>query len=527
MPSMPTSLDELKLVKLRELREKQERNRQLETELHVRQADRLRTDPVAWVDERLGEHIWSKQVQILKSLNSHRRTAVKSCHGVGKSHVASRAVGWWLDTHPDGFVVTTAPSFQQVKAVLWRYIRQMHRKGLRGTVNQTEWHLDGDLIAYGRKPADKDDTAFQGIHAEHVLVVLDEASGVPEELWDAAASLTTSEGSSILAIGNPADPLSRFAKVCQPGSGWNVITISTFDAPFFTGEKVPADVAARLPTQIVLDDARSDYGEDSPLWQWKILGEFPEDATDQVVRSSDLAKCQIERDMPYTESELTPVVLGVDVGGGGDETVVRERRGRMVGREWRERDDDTMSVVRLVQKAQQITGATLVNIDYTGIGAGPADRLQELANLGQFPARIGKIKVGSQARDPKLYTNLKAEIWWEIGRKLSEHGGWDLAPAVYDNAGGWLAGAENIDKTAAQLLSVKWFTDAAGRIVIEKKEDVIARIGRSPDNADALLLAFYTPPRGGFATFVEGWIAQKQDVAVPKPAFDIAALKAS
>jgi uncharacterized protein YgbK (DUF1537 family) len=88
-------------------------------------------DPVSWVQDRLGEHVWSKQREVMTALQAHRRVAVRSCHGVGKSHIASRAAAWWLDAHPPGqaFVVTTAPTFPQVRAILWRYIRQAHRAG--------------------------------------------------------------------------------------------------------------------------------------------------------------------------------------------------------------------------------------------------------------------------------------------------------------------------------------------------------------------------------------------------------------
>ena len=143
-------------------------------------------DPMAsrgpeWVRTRLREHVWSRQEEIMDAIRDSRRTAVKSAHATGKSHIASRAVAWWLDTHPidDVFVVTTAPSTNQVKAILWRYIRVAHRKaGLPGYITEgdtPEWKWDGTLVAYGRKPqdlrnAEEAATAFQGIHAKYVLV---------------------------------------------------------------------------------------------------------------------------------------------------------------------------------------------------------------------------------------------------------------------------------------------------------------------------------------------------------------------
>jgi hypothetical protein len=159
-------------------------------------------DPVRWVRERLKQVAWSKQREILAAIRDHRKTAVRSCHGVGKSHIAAVAVAHWLDTHPPGeaFVVTTAPTAAQVRAILWRYIRRNHKRGgLPGRVNQTEWFIDDEIVAYGRKPADQDESAFQGIHARFVLVVIDEACGVPEQLWIAADALATNVDCRILA----------------------------------------------------------------------------------------------------------------------------------------------------------------------------------------------------------------------------------------------------------------------------------------------------------------------------------------
>jgi hypothetical protein len=129
-------------------------------------------DPVGWVRDRLREHLWSKQAEIASSVVGHRYTAVQSCHDAGKSFLAARLTAWWLDVHPAGeaFVVTTAPTAPQVSAILWREIGKAHKKGrLTGRItggSVPEWKLDdGEIIAYGRKPADYDQAAFQGIHA--------------------------------------------------------------------------------------------------------------------------------------------------------------------------------------------------------------------------------------------------------------------------------------------------------------------------------------------------------------------------
>lgn len=453
---------------------------------------RYRDDPVAWVHCRLGQTVWSKQGEILEAVRDHRRTAVRSAHGVGKSWSAALVACWWLDTHPaeTAFVVTTAPTFPQVRAILWRYIRRMHAAGsLPGRVNQTEWLIGEELVAFGRKPADYSESAFQGIHAPHVLVILDEACGIAPQLWVAADALTTNEGCRLFAIGNPDNPASEFKRVCTPGSGWHAIGISAYDSPNLTGEQVPDDVAQALVSAEWVEEKRREWGEDNPLYKSKVLGEFSEDSEWQVVRQSDVAACRIPPDKPHPESDLVPIELGVDVGGGGDETVIRERRGRKAGREWRAHTDRPEKIAPLVLNAIRETGATMVKVDSIGVGFGVIGELRNMASRGMHQARISAVNVAEKASQPDKYANLRAEIWWEIGRGLSERGGWDLSQM------------DNADATVAQLLEPQWDVDPQGRIRVEKKEEIIKRLGRSPDNADALLLAFYAAPRPNLRFF--------------------------
>lgn len=132
---------------------------------------------------------------------------MKSCHGSGKSFRAARIAAWWLSTHAPGeaFVVTTAPTYKQVHAVLWREIGRAHRLAdLPGRITlEDEWYIGQELVGFGRKPADYDPSAFQGIHARYVLVIIDEAGGVPKAIFDAVDSLATNIHARVLAIGNP------------------------------------------------------------------------------------------------------------------------------------------------------------------------------------------------------------------------------------------------------------------------------------------------------------------------------------
>jgi len=257
------------------------------------QPDPYLHDPAGWVQARLGEFLWSKQRAIAESVRDHRRTAVKSCHDVGKSWTASRIAAWFLSVHPPGeaIVVSTAPTYKQVHAILWEEIRAAAKKAaargnpLPGRVLQSdEWKLDdGTLIGIGRKPADTDEHGFQGIHRRYVLAIIDEGCGVPAQLYTAVEAITTNADCRILVLGNPDDPSTEFAEVCKPGSGWNVIRISAFDSPNFTDEPVPDALRPLLIDPDWVQDKKRRWGVESPRYTSKVLGEFPDIGEDVLI----------------------------------------------------------------------------------------------------------------------------------------------------------------------------------------------------------------------------------------------------
>lgn len=448
-------------------------------------------DPALWVSERMGEFLWSKQRDIAASVAAHRRTAVHSAHDVGKSFLASRIACWWIESHPPGeaFVVSTAPTFTQVKAVLWREIGAAHEDAkLRGRVNLTEWYIGRRLVAKGWKPAaetavptergaSSGKAVFQGIHARYVLVILDEAGGVPASIWEGAEALTTNEHARILAIGNPEDPTTRFAEVCAPDSGWSVIHVDGHESPNFTHEQVPEELRDLLLSPRWAEEKRQEWGEDSALYVSKVRGRFPTSASDGVVPLGWVRRCQAD-DRPAVI--LDPVELGVDVGAGVDQTVIRERRGPVAGRAWRIRTADSEKAVALVLQAIDESGAVRVKVDVIGVGWGIAGRLEGLRQEGRHTAEIVYVNVAEASAEPHRFPNLRCELWWEIGRRLSQDGGWDLRALDED--------------TVAQLIAPKWKLQG-GRTKVESKEETKKRLHRSsPDDADALLLAFYVPP---------------------------------
>lgn len=411
------------------------------------------------------------------------------------SWLMARLIGWWIDSHPLGqaFVVTTAPTNKQVKAVLWKEIRRVWKTAnLPGRMNQTEWWINGEMVAMGRKPSDYDPTAFQGIHAKWMLLIIDEGCGVPEQIYIAGNSLAANEFSRIVVIGNPDDADSHFAKVCEPGSGWNVIPISAFDTPNFTGEDAPIEVKENLVSHIYVEEMKRDVGEDSGVYVSKVLGRFPINKIDGVIPLSWIRQCQ-DDDVEYSNDMLLPVELGVDVGAGGDDTSIRVRHGILAGESLSlttpEAEEAYAAIVEMIVR----NNATRVKIDVIGLGWGLIGMLRQTILRGRhyneileeevdisFCEVVG-VNVGQAATDPTRFPRLRDQLWWEVGRELSRTKGWDL---------------RNVDDvTVGQLIRPTWRPDLANRHKIESKEDTMKRTHtKSPNEADALLLAFCEPP---------------------------------
>ena len=447
--------------------------------------------PVEWTTDRRKAFVWSKQAEILESVRDHPRTAVKSCHGIGKSWVAANLALWWIDSHEPGsaIVVSTAPTYQQVHAILWEEIRKGHRSaGLDGVVLKSdEWQdSTGDIVGFGRKPADTDEHGFQGIHRRFVLVIIDEACGVPKQLFTAAEAIVTNADCRILVIGNPDDPGTEFGEVCKPGSGYNVIKISAFDTPNFTGEPVPDPLPSLLVSRDWVEDKRKRWGVDSPLWQSKVLGEFPEVSENSLLRPGWITRAQTNQ----FDARPSPLTLGVDVARfGTDKTVICERRGPRF-RITRTIDISPTTLVagevvaeqrRILAETGQVPSA---QVDTVGVGGGVADILREQGAL------VVDMVAGAAAREPKRFANARAEWYWQL-RDLFEADQVDLDPTD--------------DELAAQLAAIRYELTSKSLIKIESKDDMRARGVQSPDRADAMMLAVGTPATGrtgsGFYNF--------------------------
>jgi hypothetical protein len=289
--------------------ERERRLRALVAQRHF--GPRYDIDVAAWSRDFLDVHLWSKQVEVARSLVENRYTAVPACHDSGKSFFAAVAGCWWSTNHKEEetFLTSTAPTAPQVSAILWREIAALHSRGkLPGRITMgviPEWKIGNRLIGFGRKPSDYDQSAFQGIHARFPVIIVDEAGGIPKQLWDAVDALATNENARVLAIGNPDDATSHFATICQPNSGWHVIPIDGLATPGMTEERLRAYpqlyqyfidneipfVEEEVPDylyEVLLSpgwvaERLHRWGPKSALWIAKVRGKFPPTGSEGII----------------------------------------------------------------------------------------------------------------------------------------------------------------------------------------------------------------------------------------------------
>lgn len=224
-----------------------------------------RRDPEAWLADVVGKRWYSKQAEVASLVVDgefpQTQTVVKSCNGAGKTNLAGDLATWAVAVH-DPFevsVLLSAPIFAQIRANTFRYIADnfgdakargfvlpgymMSLPSLR--VDRPGGGLPKDVIQ-AKRPADNNlISSFQGTHDGYVMVVLDEAGGLPEDLWIGANAVTTNENVAILAIGNPdsvGTPFQRRFVEREKFCDWRTATISAYDTPNFTGETIyPGD----------------------------------------------------------------------------------------------------------------------------------------------------------------------------------------------------------------------------------------------------------------------------------------------
>lgn len=457
---------------------------------------KAKKNPHWWIQEVLGDRLWSKQIEICKSVVEHERTAVPASFGVGKTFLAARIVLWWLFNFKPGKVITTAPTSRQVKDLLWKEIRTAHAKAkmpLGGTPLTLSLTLNDEQFAVGFSTDDTNMDMFTGYHSPNQLVVFDQAGGIPPMVWDAAEGLMTSDFCRWLVISNTAIVDCEFANICMPDrhskhGDWNIIPITAEESPNVVAGK---NIYPGLVSHDWVRKKEKSWGKEDPLYRIFVKAEFVPTAQMSVIPYPYLIKAYENEGVLGNYIEI-----GLDVARSGlDSTVWAVRSGSKLLALYRVTGNNTMQVagmtVELVRDVQIKYNLPVnqIKVDIIGLGAGVYDRLVEL-NLPVTPVNNAESLV---VVDRERYLNVRAEMAWSFRRRMELEG--VGLKSVYAESD------EVIEYLRGDLQAIKYQISSSGKIQIQAKEDLKLELGRSPDCWDAVVLAFETP--GGGVPFVE------------------------
>jgi phage terminase large subunit len=442
----------------------------------------FQTSPVEWVEEAFGEDLWARQCEILNSIRDNRRTAVRSCFDIGKSFIAARVALWFLYSFPHSKVITTAPTFRQVEGILWREIRvakQKARINLKGDLTTTRLNIAPDWFAFGFSTDEP--TGFQGFHAVHILLIVDEAAGIDEGIFKASEGVVSSESARTLLIGNPTNLAGTFYSSFKMPN-YHHIHIGAFDTPNFTTFGITVDdirqntwepkIIGPLPRPYLITpewvyDKYLRWGDESPMWQAMVMGDFPQQGDDTLI---PLSKIEAATRKVIINLEADPWVVGADIARFGiDKTVFCLRHGNAAIELQKYGMLDTMSTSARLHDYLFINSLASANIDAIGVGAGVVDRMKQTDGS----KTINGINVAIPSHEPEMFANLRAEMYWHL-RTLFIEGNISI-PADED--------------LMSQLANTK-YKFVNGKVQIEAKDDMKKRGLPSPDCADALALAF-------------------------------------
>jgi phage terminase large subunit len=512
-------------------------NEQLTLEEQIAAAEEIRAiyepQPHLLVRDIFGATTWSAQDDIVQSVFRNKITCVKTCNAVGKSYIAARVALAYLTIYPGSIVVTTAPTWRQVKDVLWREfavaVKRSKMPLTKKEVKQAGLDIAEDWYAVGLST--KYPENFFGYHADRILVIVDEAGGVEEPIFKGVNAITPNINARVLLIGNPTNPSGTFFDYFnKPELGATCFTISAFQSPNFTAtgitsvEKllkvftVPAgsgydqaewirmvniELQKRMDQKFaplidpsVVFSRYHEWGPDSPAWQALVLGEFPSQAEQSLI-PMNIAQMAFgmggkDQETGKTFAELSgwnipdgPERYGVDMARfGGDRTVVTPRHGGWVRKQiaWN-RIDLMTSADRIVDIIDTDDPLGRVNIDDTGNGGGTTDRIMQKSKerVAQdepaYEFRLAAYNMSSKERmaEPLRYYDVTSEQYWNlrnwfVKKKIAFE---DYDQELYD-----------------ELVGRRWGI-VNGKIKVESKDEYRKRTnGKSPDKSDSLALSF-------------------------------------
>lgn len=431
--------------------------------------------PALFAQEVLGADPTEQQWQASRAIVEKRRVSIRSGHGTGKSTFMAWCVLWFLACYFPAKVPATAPTSHQLEDVLWAEIAKWHRQmalKFPALAAQFEWSAGAfrmkaapnESFSVARTSRPEKPEALQGFHSDNILFLIDEASGVSDNVFEVAEGALSTDGAFVVMAANPTRQSGYFFDSHHKmRAAWAALHWSGEDSP-------------RVSRQYIANMEKK-YGRHSPVFKVRVLGEFI-GAVDGVI---SLELCEAARIREVEVNAAAPVVWGVDVARFGDDSsALAKRKGNHQlepVREWYGKDTmQTVGIIKAEFDAAKVKPAA-INVDVIGIGSGVVDRLKE---LGLPAVGVNVAESESANASPEIsFNRLRDELWWK-GREWLEARDCKLC---------------DDDETIGELTTPTYTILSNGRIQVERKEDMKKRGVKSPNRADAWLLTFY---EGGY-----------------------------
>lgn len=418
--------------------------------------------------------VW--QQDVLEKFPHCQRQAMTACKGPGKSTVLAWLIWNFLLTRIEPKVVCLSITGDNLSDGLWTELAKWQNRSAL-LMDQFEWTSTkityksrpetwfASARSYPRygNPQQQADT-LAGIHAEHAMAVLDEAGGIPVSvLASADAILSGSPDTHLLMAGNPTNQDSALGfAVLNQRHLWDVTEI--------TGDPDDPKRSPRVPIEWARQQIEA-WGRDNPWVMVNVFGRFPPSGLNTLISPDEVRDAQKRH---YTEPQYAgfPKILGVDVARfGDDESVIFKRQGRVAFPPLRMRNLDSLQGGSHTARIATEWGADSIQIDATGgYGSGWYDVLHGM----NYSHALG-VQFAGKAHQPERYYNKRAEMMFDLCTWIKDGG---ALPPVPEMVVG---------------LSTQTYSFKGGRILVEEKDQIKARIGRSPDLEDALACTFAYP----------------------------------
>jgi hypothetical protein len=473
-------------------------------------------DCIAWKD---GEGPSFYQDEIMEQLPVVRRACVRGPHGLGKTALASWGVLWFALTRDgeDWKIPTTASAWRQLTKFLWPEVHKWSRKlrweriGRPAFDERLELQKLNLKLSTGEAFAVASDVPeyIEGAHADCLFYLFDESKAIPNETFDAAEGAFSTAGDDLpgeayaLAISTPGDPFGRFYDIQSKKAG--------FEDWWARAVTLEETIQARRVSRQWAEQRKAQWGEESSLYQRRVLGNFASEEEDTVIPLSWIEAAQ-ERWQEWNEAGKPGVLeaLGVDVGAGGDpsalaklfdvqESSVKKAIDNLIY----ETSADPLKIGDMAARAMRDAPGTRCVVDAIGVGSGTVSHLrrQGFTNVLGFVAGATaplKDRRGREKKDRSGefgFADLRSWAWWTMREMLDPQyqEGWALPPD---------------DRLTGDLSAPKWKEAGREQIKVESKDDVKKRLHRSTDAADAVIETLYDEPAPQTASEPEsqGWI---------------------